>query len=87
MVEVLKQNQYVPMTVEKQVAIIFAAGKGLLDDIDISKAKEFESTVLEHLENSHGEILSSIRDSGDVSDDVAKKLEKAINVFKKGFKA
>ena len=57
------------------------------DDIDISKAKEFESTVLEHLENSHGEILSSIRDSGDVSDDVAKKLEKAINVFKKGFKA
>ena len=37
MVEVLKQNQYVPMTVEKQVAIIFAAGKGLLDDIDTSK--------------------------------------------------
>jgi len=87
MVEVLKQNQYVPMTVEKQVAIIYVAGKGLLDDIETSKVREFESAVLEHLENSHGDILSSIRDSGEISDDVAKKLEKGIGDFKKGFKA
>jgi F-type H+-transporting ATPase subunit alpha len=87
MVEVLKQNQYVPMTVEKQVAIIFSAGKGLLDDIETSKVREFESAVLEHLENSHGDILSSIKDSGEISDDVAKKLEKAVSDFKKGFKA
>ena len=86
MVEVLKQNQYVPMTVEKQVAIIYVAGKGLLDDIETSKVREFESSVLEHLENSHGDILSSIKDSGEVSDDVAKKLENAISDFKKGFK-
>ena len=87
MVEVLKQNQYVPMTIEKQVAIIYVAGKGLLDDIETSKVREFESAVLEHLENSHGDILSSIKDSGEVSDDVAKKLEKSIGDFKKGFKA
>ena len=87
MVEVLKQNQYVPMTVEKQVAIIYVAGKGLLDDIETSKVREFESAVLEHLENSHGDILSSIKDSGEISDDVAKKLEKSIGDFKKGFKA
>ena len=87
MVEVLKQNQYVPMTVEKQVAIIYVAGKGLLDDIETSKVREFESAVLEHLENSHGDILTSIRDSGEISDDVAKKLEKAVSDFKKGFKA
>ena len=86
MVEVLKQNQYVPMTVEKQVAIIYAAGKGLLDDIETSKVREFEAAVLEHLENSHEDILSSIKDSGEVSDDVAKKLEKSIGDFKKGFK-
>ena len=87
MVEVLKQNQYVPMTVEKQVAIIFAAGKGLLDDIETNKVREFESAVLEHLENSHGDLLASINKSGEVSDDVAKKLEKGISDFKKGFKA
>ena len=87
MVEVLKQNQYVPMTVEKQVAIIYVAGKGLLDDIETSKVREFESAVLEHLENRHGDILSSIKDSGEISDDVAKKLEKSIGDFKKGFKA
>jgi len=66
MVEVLKQNQYVPMTVEKQVAIIFAAGKGLLDDIETNKVREFESAVLEHLEDSHEDLLSSIRKSGEV---------------------
>ena len=87
MVEVLKQNQYVPMTVEKQVAIIFAAGKGLLDDIETNKVREFESAVLEHLENSHGDLLASINKSGEVSDDVAKKLEKGISDFKKGFNA
>ena len=87
MVEVLKQNQYVPMTVEKQVAIIYAAGKGLLDDIETSKVREFESAVLEHIENSHGDILASIKDSGEVLDDVAKKLETSIGDFKKGFKA
>ena len=87
MVEVLKQNQYVPMTVEKQVAIIFAAGKGLLDDIETNKVREFESAVLEHLENSHGDLLASIKESGEISDDVAKKLEKGISNFKKGFKA
>ena len=75
------------MAVEKQVAIIYVAGKGLLDDIETSKVREFESAVLEHLENSHGDILSSIKDSGEISDDVAKKLEKSIGDFKKGFKA
>jgi F-type H+-transporting ATPase subunit alpha len=75
------------MTVEKQVAIIFAAGKGLLDDIETNKVREFESAVLEHLENSHGDLLASINKSGEVSDDVAKKLEKGISDFKKGFKA
>ena len=87
MVEVLKQNQYVPMTVEKQVAIIFAAGKGLIDDIETNQGREFESAVLDDLESSHGDIFSSIRESGEISDDVAIKLEKGINDFKKGFSA
>ena len=86
MVEVLKQNQYVPMSVESQVAIIFAAGKGLLDDVEVENVRNFESTLLEHLQNSYENILTSIKDSGKVSEDIAKKLEKAIVDFKKGYK-
>ena len=85
MVEILKQNQYVPMDTEKQIAIIFSAGKGLLDDIPANKVREFEASVLEHLENNHKDLLNSIRTSGEVSDDVGAKLENEVNDFKKGF--
>jgi F-type H+-transporting ATPase subunit alpha len=87
MVEVLKQNQYVPMPVENQVAIIFAAGKGILDDIAADKVREFEAAVLEHLTNSHSDLFASIKESGEVASDVGEKLEKAIEDFKKGFVA
>jgi F-type H+-transporting ATPase subunit alpha len=85
MVEILKQNQYVPMPVENQVAIIFSAGKGLLDDIAANKVREFESAVLEYLMTSHSDLLTSIKDSGKIADDVAEKLETAVADFKKGF--
>jgi len=85
MVEILKQNQYVPMDTEKQVAIIFSAGKGLLDDIPANKVREFEASVLEHLENNHKDLLNSIKTSGEVSDDVGSKLENEVNDYKKGF--
>ena len=87
MVEILKQNQYVPMPVENQVAIIFSAGKGLLDDIAANKVREFEGAVLEHLMTSHSDLLASIKDSGKIADDVAEKLETAVADFKKGFAA
>ena len=60
MVEILKQNQYVPMPVEKQIAIIFAAANGLLDDIEQSDVSNFESELLSHLDTSHNNILDSI---------------------------
>ena len=50
MVEILKQNQYVPMAVEKQVAIIFAASKGYLDDIDVEKVADYEAGLFEYLD-------------------------------------
>ena len=87
MVEILKQNQYVPMPVENQVAIIFSAGKGLLDDIPANKVREFESALLEHLTTSHSDLLTSIKDFGKIADDVADKLKAAVVDFKKGFSA
>ena len=87
MVEILKQNQYVPMTVERQIAIIFAASKGHLDDIEIEKVSEFESNLFDYLEANASDQLSSIKESGDLSDDHSKSLDKLISDFKNSFAA
>ena len=87
MVEILKQNQYVPMDVEKQVAIIFAASKGHLDDIDISKILEFETGLSEYLEANAADSLAAIVSEGKITDETTENLEKAIIDFKAGFNA
>ena len=85
MVEILKQNQYVPMAVEKQVAIIFAASKGYLDDIDADKVSDFESSLFEYLDANASDQLKSIRDEGIISDENSEFLDKAISDFKNSF--
>ena len=57
-VEILKQPQYSPLTVEKQVAIIYLGSKGLLKDVPVDKVKEFEDTFLTTLEKNHPDVLS-----------------------------
>ena len=85
MVEILKQNQYVPMSIEQQVAIIFAGGKGLLDDIPNEKVKEFEKGLVEYIVSNHSSIFDSIKSSGEISDDVSVELVKAIEDYKQVF--
>ena len=86
MVEILKQNQYVPMDVEKQIAIIFAASKGHLDDLDIEEISDFETGLFEYLDANASDSLVSIVKEGTISEDTGEKLEKAISDFKAGFK-
>ena len=85
MVEILKQNQYVPMSVEKQVAIIFAGSEGFLDDLPVDKVPEFETGLLGYLESNYAVALDSIRKIGELSDETKDDLKKAIDEFKKGF--
>ena len=85
MVEILKQDQYVPMHVSRQIAIIFAASKGMLDDIDKDKVKLFESSLIESLENQHSDLLDDITKQGKISEELEKSLISAIEDFKKGF--
>jgi len=85
MVEILKQDQYVPMDVSKQIAIIFAASKGMLDDIDRDKVKSFESGLIEVLENQHSDLLDEITKEGKISEELEKSLISVIEDFKKGF--
>ena len=86
MVEILKQNQYVPMDVEKQIAIIFAASKGHLDDLSIEKISDFETGLFEYLDANASDSLASIVKDGNISKETGEKLEKAISDFKVGFK-
>ncbi len=85
MVEILKQNQYVPMDVEHQVAIIYAGSQGILDDIPNEKIGKFEKGLLDHLDANHEAMLKTISSSGEISDEIGKELNKAIEDFKKGF--
>ena len=87
MVEILKQNQYVPMDVEKQIAIIYAGTKGYLDEIEVDKVSDFEKGLFDYLEANNAAELKSIVAESKISDDVEAKLDEAIKAFKGGFTA
>jgi F-type H+/Na+-transporting ATPase subunit alpha len=74
-VQILKQPQYAPMPVEKQIAIIYCGTTGLLKDVPISKVKNFESEYLELLELKHRDVLDKLRD-GILNNDITNVLEK-----------
>ena len=73
-VQILKQAQYAPMPVEKQVAIIYCGTTGLLKDVPISKVKNFEVEFLEYLELKHRDVLDNLRD-GILNNDITKVLD------------
>ena len=87
MVEILKQNQYVPMDVAKQISIIFAGTNGHLDDIPADKVSEFELGLFDYLDANNATELDSITTEGKISKDVETKLNEAIAAFKGGFTA
>lgn len=74
-VEILKQGQYSPIPVEKQIAIIYCGTKGLLKKVPVNKVKEFETQFIEHLELNHKDVLETLR-SGVLDDNVTEVLDK-----------
>ena len=74
-VEILKQGQYAPIPIEKQIAIIYCGTMGLLKDVPISKVKNFEIEFIELLDLKHRDTLDSLRD-GMLNDDITKVLDK-----------
>ena len=85
MVEILKQNQYVPMSTANQVLIIYAASQGYLDDIELESVKDFEVGLLEHFASKSPECIKEIDDTGNIGDNLAEKMNKVIEEFKKSF--
>ena len=74
-VEILKQLQYAPIPVEKQIAIIYCGTKGLLKDIPVNKVRDFEKDYIEFLDLKHRDVLDKLRD-GVLNDDITTVLEK-----------
>ncbi|HJB66124.1 MAG TPA: F0F1 ATP synthase subunit alpha [Candidatus Mailhella merdavium] len=87
MTELLKQPQYQPMPTEEQVASIFSAARGHLDDIDVEQVLPFEKGLLEMLRSSHPDILKDIRERKKLDEDLEARLNAAIEEFKASFQA
>ncbi len=85
-VEVLKQPQYSPVSVENQTIIIWAVTNGHLDDLAIEKIKDFEERFLGFLRVKEAKLLTNIKEEKDFDEQTIKDLEKALVEFKKGFK-
>jgi len=83
--ELLKQPQYSPLAVEEQVVAIFAGVRGHLDSIAVNDVNRFESQFLDHVRDTHADLLADIRDTGALSDETEKKLEEAASAFVKTF--
>jgi len=84
-VEVLKQGQYVPMSVEDQVIVIYALTNGFLDDIEVKDILKFESQYIEYIRSSHPKIIEEIKNKKDIDEKLSNNLDKAISRFKEGF--
>jgi F-type H+-transporting ATPase subunit alpha len=85
MVELLKQGQYAPLTVEKQVAIIFAGSQGLLDDLPVDQVRPFEEFLYPFLERKHAQLLPEIANKKELTDELREGLTKALTAAKAEF--
>ncbi len=82
LVEILKQPQYEPMPVEKQIAIIFAATNGFVDDYDVRALAEYEKQYLSYLESNHPDVLTEIREKKIISAELESKMKNILVEFK-----
>jgi F-type H+-transporting ATPase subunit alpha len=85
MVEILKQGQYVPLPVEKQVLMIFAGINGFLDDQPQTQLARFEEELYRFIEAKHPQIFTDIAERKAIDDDLKARITKALEAFKKSF--
>ncbi|MCC6901446.1 MAG: hypothetical protein IT377_20915 [Polyangiaceae bacterium] len=85
--ELLKQGQYVPLPIEKQVVIIYAGTNGFVDKLPVDSLKEFEQELYRHIDEKHPDLWSDIREKREITDEIKKKLDKVLKKFVKGFVA
>jgi F-type H+-transporting ATPase subunit alpha len=87
MVELLKQGQYSPQSVERQIAIIFAGTQGLLDDMPVDQIREFETFLFGFLDRKHAQVLADIASKKELTDEIRGALAAGIDAAKAEFMA
>ena len=87
LVEILKQRQYEPLPIEKQIMIVFAGTTGMLDDLPINQCKAFEEEMYRFMDNAHPAIRQGILEKKTLDDDLKKALSEALQEFKQRFTA
>jgi F-type H+-transporting ATPase subunit alpha len=85
MTELLKQDQYQPMPVAKQIALIFAGTNGFLDALPVADCRRYEKELLAWLERSHGPLLAAIVEKKDIKGELSEKLKAALTEFSSVF--
>jgi len=85
--EILKQQQFSPVSVDRQIALIFAATNGYIDSIPLENVREFEDEFLDLMETKHKALLSSIIEVKDITDSIRKDLNEVLTSFSERFKA
>ena len=87
LVELLKQPQYQPMPAQEQVASIYAATRGFMDDVPVDQIRRFESEMLAFMRDTRKDVLDAIKDKKVIDEAVEKALNEAIDAFKQGYQA
>ncbi len=87
MVELLKQGQFMPLSMEEQVVILFAGTQGYIDDIPVESIQKFEEEFLRYIRDQKADIISELADKKALDDDLKAKLINAVEDFKKGFQS
>jgi len=85
MVEILKQKQYEPLPVEKQVLVLFAATNGFFDDVPLPSIGHFERELLAFVEGKHHQLLKDIASQRELNDDLKRRMSSAVEEFKQVF--
>jgi F-type H+-transporting ATPase subunit alpha len=83
--ELLKQNQFSPFPVEKQVASLYTGVNGYLDDLPVSDVRRFEAEFLAFMENSHSDVLQTIRDKKELPNELKQQMDGLVKEFKQRF--
>jgi F-type H+-transporting ATPase subunit alpha len=87
LVELLKQGQFQPLSVEEQVAVIFAGTSGLLDDVAVGDIERFQREMIEFLRTRYSSLLAQIAQKKQITDEIRVELKKSIAEFKERFQA
>jgi F-type H+-transporting ATPase subunit alpha len=83
--EILKQNQYVPLPVEKQILVIYAGNRGFLDEVEVSRISEYESRLHEFIEAEHPDILEALAEKQAIDAELEEAISAALSDFNRLF--